>query len=68
MAIQLLVMPAQPMKCILGTLQDLEQHIITAYGTAESFIRGDLPIPFQCICQGNGAGPTIWVAVSAPLI
>ena len=26
------------------------------------------PIPFQFIFQVNGAGPTIWVAVSAPLI
>ena len=28
----------------------------------------DSPIHFQGICQGNGSGPTIWVAVSAPLI
>ena len=26
------------------------------------------PIHFQGIFQGNGAGPNIWVAVSAPLI
>ena len=26
------------------------------------------PIPFQCIFQGNIAGPTIWVSVSVPLI
>ena len=65
---QLLGMPAQPMKCMLGTLQDLEHNTRTEYVTSESFMHNDPPILFQDIYQGNGAGPTIWVAVSAPLI
>ena len=31
-------------------------------------MHNDYPILFQGIWQGNGSGPTIWVAVSAPLI
>ena len=35
MEMQRLGIPAKPMKCILGMLQDLEHHIRTAYGTWE---------------------------------
>ena len=52
----------------MGTLQDLEHHIMTAYETSESFVHSYSPIPFQGIYKGNGSGPTIQVAVSAPLV
>ena len=38
---QQLGMTAQPMKYILGKLQDLEHRIRTAYGTWESFMKND---------------------------
>ena len=31
-------------------------------------MNNDSPIHLQDICQGNGAGPNIWVTVSSPLI
>ena len=68
MSIQQMGMTAQPMKFMLGRLQDLEHPIRTAYVTSESSMHNDSPIPLQGICQGNGAGPNIWVAVSSPLI
>jgi hypothetical protein len=33
-----------------------------------SYSSKDAAIPFQGILQGNGAGPTIWVLVSTPLL
>ena len=68
MAMQQLVIPVQPMKYMLVTLQDLEHHIRTSYGASVSYMHNNPPIPFQGICQGNGSGPTIWFAVGAPLI
>lgn len=68
MALQRLGLPPQPSKCMLTTIQDLEHHIRTAYGTSSSSMTNWSTIPFQGICQGNGAGPVVWVAVSTPLI
>ena len=31
-------------------------------------MHNDSPIPFKCILQVNGSGPTVWVSVSEPLI
>ena len=53
---------------MLVTVQELEHHIQTSYGTSESSMRNELQTPLQGICQGNGAGPVVWVAVSTPLI
>ena len=68
LALQRLGMPIQPINCMLVTIQEFKHHIRTAHGTSESALENDSNISFQGICQGNGAGPTIWVAVSAPLI
>ena len=51
MEMQRLGMPVQPMKCMLGTFQDPEQHIRTAHGTLESFMHNNQPINFQGMCQ-----------------
>ena len=67
-AMQWLGMPENPMKCMLQTLEDLEHHIRISYSTSESFMHNDSPITFQGMWQCNGSCPTIWVAVSAPLI
>ena len=45
-----------------------KHHIRTAFGTSTSTTSNTTSIPYQGICQGNGAGPTIWVAVSTPLL
>ena len=66
--IQLLGMPAHPMKCMIGKFQDLEHHIRTAYSPSESCMHNDFPVTFQCIYQGNESIPTILFAVSAPLL
>jgi len=41
----------------------------TAYGNSPNFYGDVLNIlPFQGVCQGNGAGPAIWLALSICLI
>jgi len=40
-----------------------------AYGDSSNFYGGGLDIlPFQGVCQGNGAGPAVWLALSICLI
>jgi hypothetical protein len=52
---------------MLGTLQQMQHHIKTAYGVStESY--GCVQIPLQGVLQGNGAGPAIWMLISIPLI
>ena len=36
--------------------------------TLEQTLVNEGGLPFQGVCQGNGASPTIWVAVSIPLL
>ena len=40
----------------------------TAYVTSETFMKNKGTAPLQGICQGTGAGPTIWITVSSSLI
>jgi len=40
-----------------------------AYGDSQDFYGGrDSVLPFQGMCQGNGAGPAIWLATSIVLM
>jgi hypothetical protein len=49
------------------TLQKMKHFIGSAYGlSSTSFTSGD--VSFQGLGQGNGAGPTGWTVVSAPII
>ena len=68
MALQRLGMPSGPVTCMLVTIQNFNHHVRTTFGNSETALFNIDGQPFQGICQGNGAGPTIWVAVSAPLL
>ena len=57
----------EPCYLMLGSLEELQHHIRTVYGDSETSYTG-LALPFQGIFQGNGAGPTIWLVVSVPII
>ena len=68
LACQRLGLPPEPITCMLVTIQELEHHIRTSYGTSDTSMSNELPTPLQGIFQGNGAGPAIWIVVSTPLI
>jgi hypothetical protein len=52
---------------MLGTLQQMQHHIKTAFGISKDSY-GCVQIPLQGVLQGNGAGPAIWMLISIPLI
>jgi len=57
------------MSTVFFTIQFMNFYLCTAYRDSATFYGGGLSQhPFQGICQGNGAGPAIWLALSLCLI
>jgi hypothetical protein len=52
---------------MLGTLQQMQHYVKTTYGTSNTSY-GCIQIPLQGVLQGNGAGPSIWMFITVPLI
>jgi hypothetical protein len=69
LACQRLGAPPLFMSCMLLTIQLMKFHIRTAYGDSDSYFSSTPGrLPLQGICQGNGAGPSFWYAVSIVLV
>jgi len=66
-SLQRMGVAAETCSMMFGTLQDIEHYISTAYGVSEHGY-GAIDIPLQGIGQGNGAGPSIWLLITIPLI
>ena len=60
--------PPEVPKLLLGTIAELQRYIRTAFGDSTNAYGAVRFPPLQGICQGNGAGPAIWLIVSAPVI
>ena len=60
--------PRQGIATLLHTVQAMRIYLRTAHGDSDSHIDNDPDSPFQGILQGNGAGPAIWLAISAFLV
>jgi len=64
-ACQRLGAPPSVLCTIFQTIQLMKFFLRTAYGDSEEFYGGGRStLPFQGVCQGNGAGPAIWLATS----
>jgi hypothetical protein len=62
-------MPVPPIECMLRCIQNMDHYIRTNHGDSEiSYSSKHTLVPFQGVLQGNGAAPSIWVAVSTPLL
>ena len=61
--------PEPPIDCMINCIQQMKYFIRTTFGTSSaSFTSRHTAIPLMGLLQGNGAGPTIWVLVSTPLL
>jgi hypothetical protein len=61
--------PEPPIECMLKCIQNMDHYIRTTHGDSTiSYSSKNAIIPFQGVLQGNGAAPSIWVAVSTPLL
>lgn len=59
--------PGAIMMTMLHTIQHMKFFLRTAFGDSSSFYGGGTT-RFQGICQGNGAGPAVWLAISTCLV
>jgi hypothetical protein len=59
--------PREPLLSMFVTLQKMNHFIRSAYIVSSTSFTGGA-VPFQGLGQGNGAGPTSWAVVSAPII
>jgi hypothetical protein len=59
--------PQGPLLSMFVTLQKMNHFIGSAFGVSSTSFKGG-DVPFQGLGQGNGAGPTGWAVVSAPII
>jgi hypothetical protein len=57
-----------PLVSMLSALSYMAFYIRTGYGDSRSHYGGTHGMPFEGIGQGNGAGPTGWIAVSSVLL
>jgi hypothetical protein len=69
LAMKRLGIPEPPIECMFQCIQQMEHFIRTTHGDSNSsYSSKHTLIPFQGVLQGNGAAPSIWVAVSTPLL
>jgi len=69
LCLQRLGAPSSAAVAMTRTIYKWAHRIRTAFGDSEAFFCGDdWYIPIHGIGQGNGAGPTIWACISAPLM
>lgn len=59
--------PHRIMETMLGTIQGMKFYLRTGYGDSTRFYGGGQHL-FQGICQGNRAGPAVWLAISTVLV
>ena len=67
LAMRRLGVPREVALCMFRVLQQMIHHVRSGFGTSIESYSSDSHDPFQGVGQGNGAGPAIWAAVSAPL-
>jgi hypothetical protein len=69
MAMHRMGVPKPAVDCIFTTLQEAIHKVRIGYGDSSDYYGGTSDnILMHGICQGNGAGPAIWVVMSSPLL
>ncbi len=70
LAMQSVRVPRCILDCFFSTLQEAQHRVRTGYGHLEGWYGGKPKdsLPMHGICQGNGAGPSIWAVLSSPII
>jgi len=58
------------LETIFSSIQSMHIFLRTAHGDSSSSYNSvsSTGLPFQGVCQGNGASPALWLAASIPLI
>ncbi len=73
MVFQAFGVPTGPIRSMLTMLQEMRFFLRTGYGDSTGYVGGNKGLSItavknQGMCQGNGASPAAWTAVSIPMI
>jgi hypothetical protein len=70
LAMQRMGVPKAAVDCLFSTLQTASHKVRSAFGDSETTYGGldDSGLPMHGICQGSGAGPSIWAVLSSPIL
>ncbi len=65
--------PTGLIRSMLTMLQEMRFFLQTGYGDSTGYVGGSkgssiTAVKKQGMCQGNGASPAVWTAVSIPII
>ena len=61
--------PKEAIISALGTIQKMKFYLRTSFGDSDDYYGGgEVGLPFQGGCQGNGGAPALWIAISVILI
>eukprot|EP00956_Cyclotella_meneghiniana_P044208 scaffold307151_cov238-Cyclotella_meneghiniana.AAC.1 len=53
---------------MLSAIQDMKYFLRTAFGDSTDFKSSKIEVKFQGLCQGNGAAPAGWAAISVTIV
>lgn len=68
LAIQAVGIKVSVISTMLMAIQRMKFHLRTGYGDSITNYKSEPDIPYQGICQGNGASPAIWLLISSFII
>jgi hypothetical protein len=55
-------------EAMLSAIQDMKYFLRTAFGDSRNFRGSKIEIKYQGLCQGNGAAPAGWAAISITIL
>jgi hypothetical protein len=55
-------------EAMLSAIQDMKYFLRTAYGDSKQFRGSKIEVKYQGLCQGNGAAPAGWAAISITIL
>jgi ribonuclease HI len=61
-------MPVEGVEAMQPAIQDMKYFLRTAFGDSRNFRGSKIEIKYQGLCQGNGAAPAGWAAISITIL
>ena len=61
-------LPYEPLAMMFKAIVGMQYFVRTGFGNSTDYISCDDCKPCQGVCQGNGAGPAVWLLVSLMLV
>jgi len=60
--------PVEGVEAMPSAIQDMKYFLRTAFGDSKNFRGSKIEVKYQGLCQGNGAAPAGWAAISITIL